>query len=449
MTEALLDRLPCPTPPLPPSGTAEQKQSPDVEFSPWDASSTPTPAESAADPWRVGPCSLALQREILRDLRYLVTSMARLPSRYFDTTAPPDRSSSEHRSGLMCVIAAVAVCMADACARIDPTTLPALPGLATPAAAPAAGSGATSLLADVLNGVATWRALPAGEKSRPLGFSLSAFDCAVPFTKLLTAHELAHPRLLRARAAALRYERGSAAAAGAGAPVPFTWAGCSIGIAVNDSMLDVVRALVHLTWRRFEPAPPFAAVPRGRFDSSYDDIFVVDGGGGNALESDAGAAYKRAIATLPPGIARRHELAAWLVDDSSWEDLPELLALRDLSLFLRAAAASQTGTLGLPYSSGLASFSIVFGKPLSPRLMVPLVVRWVLYRRARAYRSYLSPPHTSSSSTKRTTSRLSTTTASCRRFSNSSRALSSVGLPRSPRRPRDRRDKLRLERVRW
>ena len=389
----------------------------------------------------------------MRDLRYLVTSIARLPSRYFDKTDLSESSGSEHRSGAMCVIAAVAVCMADACARIDPATLPALPGLTVPAASPTTSGGAASLLADVLNGVATWRALPAGEKSLPLGFSLSAFDCAVPFSKLLAAYELAHPRLLRARAAALRYERGSAASAGAGAPVPFTWAGCSLGIAVNDPMLDVVRALVHLTWRRFEPAPPFAAVPRGRFDSSYDDIFVVEGGGGNAIESDAGAAYKRAISTLPPGIARRHELAAWLVDDSSWEDLPELLALRDLSLFLRAAAASQTGALGLPYSSGLASFSIVFGKPMSPRLMVPLVVRWVWSCQCGGSCTLESVAplhsHASSSSTKRTTSLSSTTMASCQRFTSSSRTLSSVELPRSPRHPRDHRDTLLEERVRW
>lgn len=69
--------------------------------------------------------------------------------------------------------------------------------------------------------------------------------------------------------------------------------------------------------------------------------------------SPAERAYRAALKPHPPATWRRHELAAWLADDASWADMPEVRHLRDLSILLRAAASGsgeRTGASGLTIS---------------------------------------------------------------------------------------------------
>lgn len=252
ISEALLERLPCPLPP--PGGLAHDGA---LDTSPWRAEERLT-----ADPWRVGPCSVAEQRALLGDLRFLVTSFF-LQVAVFGHQALGGGEAVSHEPfpALGAVLAAVAACMADACLRADPTALECLGGVPPPPAAPLAAASAeqVSPLTEIMSGTLSWGASPAGPPAvRPLGFSLLTMGGLVPFTSLLATHEVAHPSLLRARAAAVAYEAGVSCAVGDDAPVPFTWAGCSAGVAANDPTLDVVEALIRVTWRQHERPPPFA-----------------------------------------------------------------------------------------------------------------------------------------------------------------------------------------------
>jgi hypothetical protein len=190
----LLERLPCPLPP--PSGSSQPAAHSAIPASPWE------PRDSAAGPglcpWRMGPCSLAQQRALLQDLRSLVTAFFRLPDAARFSARTRDEFERGIAMGHRAVLAAAAAVMADAVLRVDPTTLPALAGIAPPPP-PAAGEPSTSLLTDVMNGVATWRL--SGTSPKPLGMTLRAYDGAVPFTALLRTQELSSPALLRARAA--------------------------------------------------------------------------------------------------------------------------------------------------------------------------------------------------------------------------------------------------------
>lgn len=199
-----------------------------------------------------------------------------------------------------------------------------------------------------MNGVATWTGRRSGSA---VGFSLSTFDCGEPLTQLLHAHALASPALLRARAAAVRYELGVAAATGREAPVPFTWAGCRLGIAVNDPTLDVVESLVHLTWRRFERAPPFAGVTKGRYDSGNGAELTIEeeGSAPPGADTSVNAAYKR---------------GAW-----DWLDLIALSGILAIDVLInRSHRVRPTGDRAAPRASIVAHRRRIVGRP--PR--VPL-----------------------------------------------------------------------------
>jgi hypothetical protein len=365
IAEALLELLPCP---LPPGASSEiAAHDPTVWFNPPAVSDTDLRKE---DPWRVGPCSLLEQREILRDLRAIVTAYFSVYRAFGSEPFCDDNGfllSLELFPAETAVLAAVAACMADACLRWDPSSIPSIPE---------SDSAFPSPLTEIINGTFSHGSRPDVSDNilRPFGFSLRTRDGLLPFTALLATNVVLNPRLIRARASAVRYEQGVSVVVGRGAPVPFTWAGCCHGIAINDPTFDVVDALVSMTWRRFERAPRYSPHAQG------DDVEDC---------AEAEAEYVWALSDASPAVVRRHELAAWLAHDLSWEaDLPELLCLRDLTLFLRVAAAGNWDNC----PDNITNFKCALVQPTAPRFMVPFQASTQTWRNPPRNGSGSPPP---------------------------------------------------------